>query len=148
MRCASALVGGEVREDYAFVVRDGTIAASGNFTDVSAKAADLGEAIFFITRSAGEFQDSVNGHSHAYQILLRGWADDWTFADWRSNALYKIIPELQRRWRRLLGIRRRIFGNAFRGHNDGRRSSSISTAQATLFGPKQLFAPPLIPAYA
>ena len=37
----------------------------------------------------------VNGHSHAYQILLRGWADDWTFARWRSDALYKVIPQLQ-----------------------------------------------------
>ena len=31
----------------------------------------------------------INGHSHAYQILLRGWADDWTFASWRSEALYR-----------------------------------------------------------
>ncbi|HVA29084.1 MAG TPA: amidohydrolase family protein, partial [Candidatus Baltobacteraceae bacterium] len=36
----------------------------------------------------------VNGHSHAYQILLRGWADDWTFAKWRSDALYKVVPQL------------------------------------------------------
>ncbi len=92
VRCASALVGGEVREDYAFVVRDGTIAASGNFTDVSAKAADLGERSFSTDQLV--VPGFVNGHSHAYQILLRGWADDWTFADWRSNALYKIIPEL------------------------------------------------------
>jgi len=36
----------------------------------------------------------INGHSHAYQILLRGWADDWTFARWRSDALYKVVPQL------------------------------------------------------
>ncbi|MDQ2866068.1 MAG: amidohydrolase family protein, partial [Candidatus Eremiobacteraeota bacterium] len=36
----------------------------------------------------------VNGHSHAYQILLRGWADDLTFVRWRSEALYKVVPHL------------------------------------------------------
>ena len=36
----------------------------------------------------------INGHSHAYQILLRGWADDWPFAKWRSDALYRVVPQL------------------------------------------------------
>jgi 5-methylthioadenosine/S-adenosylhomocysteine deaminase len=36
----------------------------------------------------------VNGHSHAYQILLRGWADDLPFAKWRSDALYRVVPQL------------------------------------------------------
>ncbi len=31
VRCARALVGGQLREDYAFVVRDGRIAAAGQF---------------------------------------------------------------------------------------------------------------------
>src|SRR5207248_11280102 len=36
----------------------------------------------------------VNGHSHAYQILLRGWADDLPFSRWRSDALYRVVPQL------------------------------------------------------
>ncbi len=92
VRCARALVGGELREDYAFVVRDGTIAAAGNFLDVRTEASELDARSFPGDRLA--VPGFVNGHSHAYQFLLRGWADDWTFADWRSDALYKVVPGL------------------------------------------------------
>jgi 5-methylthioadenosine/S-adenosylhomocysteine deaminase len=92
VRCARALVGGETRRDYAFVVRDGSITYAGDYAVVREHAGEL------YTRS---FPDDrlivpgfVNGHSHAYQILLRGWADDWTFARWRSDALYKVVPQL------------------------------------------------------
>jgi 5-methylthioadenosine/S-adenosylhomocysteine deaminase len=92
VRCARALVGGETRHDYAFIVRDGTITYAGDFAIVREHAGDL------YTRS---FPDDrlivpgfINGHSHAYQILLRGWADDWTFARWRSDALYQVVPKL------------------------------------------------------
>jgi 5-methylthioadenosine/S-adenosylhomocysteine deaminase len=37
----------------------------------------------------------INGHSHAYQILLRGWADDVPFDTWRSDALYRVVPRLE-----------------------------------------------------
>ena len=50
------------------------------------------------TRAYGEHElvmpGLVNGHSHAYQILMRGWADDLPFARWRSDALYKVVPRL------------------------------------------------------
>lgn len=36
----------------------------------------------------------INGHSHAYQILLRGRADDLTFDRWRSEHLYRVVPQL------------------------------------------------------
>ncbi|MGA9945615.1 MAG: amidohydrolase family protein [Candidatus Cybelea sp.] len=92
VRCARALVSGELREDYAFVVRDGKIVAAGDFHDVRAAAH---------TRSVRSFPADrlvvpgfINGHSHAYQILLRGWADDWPFAKWRSDALYRVVPQL------------------------------------------------------
>ncbi|MGB6601438.1 MAG: amidohydrolase family protein [Candidatus Cybelea sp.] len=92
VRCARALVSGELREDYAFVVRDGKIVAAGDFHDVRAAAH---------TRSVRSFPADrlvvpgfINGHSHAYQILLRGWADDWPFAKWRSDALYHVVPQL------------------------------------------------------
>ncbi len=92
VRCARALVGGALREDYAFVVRDGSIAAAGDFGEVRSRAGDLPARSYPADRLV--VPGFVNGHSHAYQILLRGWADDWTFAKWRSEALYRVVPYL------------------------------------------------------
>lgn len=92
VRCARALVGGKLREDFAFVVRDGVIAASGDFSEVRDRARDLDARSFPADRLV--VPGFINGHSHAYQILLRGWADDWPFAKWRSDALYRVVPLL------------------------------------------------------
>jgi 5-methylthioadenosine/S-adenosylhomocysteine deaminase len=92
VRCARAIVSGELREDYAFVVRDGAIAASGDFLEVRDGARDLEARAFPADRLV--VPGFINGHSHAYQILLRGWADDWPFAKWRSDALYRVVPRL------------------------------------------------------
>ncbi|HVN69849.1 MAG TPA: amidohydrolase family protein [Candidatus Binatia bacterium] len=92
VRCARAIVSGELREDYAFVVRDGAIAVAGDFLTVRDGARDLGARTFPSDRLV--VPGFINGHSHAYQILLRGWADDWPFAKWRSEALYRIVPRL------------------------------------------------------
>lgn len=92
VRCARALVGGELQEDYAFVVRDGIIVTAGKFADVRDAARDLEARAFPADRLI--VPGFINGHSHAYQILLRGWADDWPFQKWRSDALYRVVPEL------------------------------------------------------
>jgi 5-methylthioadenosine/S-adenosylhomocysteine deaminase len=92
VRCARALVGGELRRDYAFAIRDGTIADAGDFRYVRERAADLEARSFPEDRLI--VPGFVSGHSHAYQILLRGWADDRSFAQWRSEALYKVVPRL------------------------------------------------------
>lgn len=92
VRCARALVGGEAREDFAFAVRDGTIVDSGDYAGVREAAADLETRSFPADRLI--VPGFINGHSHAYQILLRGWADDWTFERWRSDALYRVVPFL------------------------------------------------------
>lgn len=92
VQCARALVGGEPRNDYGFAVRDGAIVEAGNFRDVRNSAGDLPTRSFPPDRLV--VPGFVNGHSHAYQILLRGWADDWTFERWRSEALYRVIPQL------------------------------------------------------
>ncbi|GAC1657176.1 MAG: amidohydrolase family protein [Vulcanimicrobiaceae bacterium] len=93
VRGASAMVGGPDVQDFAFTVREGRIGITGPYTEVSAKYPDG------LVRS---FPDDcivvpgfINGHSHAYQILLRGWADDLPFSQWRSEALYRIVPQLQ-----------------------------------------------------
>lgn len=92
VRCARAIVSGEERRDYAFVVRDGTIVAAGDFREVRDGARDLGARAFPGDRLV--VPGFVNGHSHAYQILLRGWADDLPFERWRSDALYRVVPQL------------------------------------------------------
>ena len=92
VQCARALVGGEPRYDYGFAVRDGAIVETGNFRDVRDVAGDLPTRSFPPDRLV--VPGFVNGHSHAYQILLRGWADDWTFDRWRREALYRIVPQL------------------------------------------------------
>jgi 5-methylthioadenosine/S-adenosylhomocysteine deaminase len=92
VRCARALVSGETREDYAFVVRDGRIVASGDYLAVRDMGRELQARSFPADRLV--VPGFINGHSHAYQILLRGWADDWPFAKWRSEALYRVVPQL------------------------------------------------------
>lgn len=92
VQCARALVGGEPRYDYGFAVRDGAIVETGNFRDVRDAAGDLPTRSFPPDRLV--VPGFVNGHSHAYQILLRGWADDWTFERWRREALYRVVPQL------------------------------------------------------
>ncbi len=64
----------------------------GDYAVVREHAGDLPERSFPADRLI--VPGFVNGHSHAYQILLRGWADDWSFARWRSDALYKVVPQL------------------------------------------------------
>ncbi|HTU70314.1 MAG TPA: amidohydrolase family protein [Candidatus Baltobacteraceae bacterium] len=92
VRCARALIGGEVRRDYAFVVDDGTITFAGDYSIVRENAGDRPVRAFPQDRLV--VPGFVNGHSHGYQILLRGWADDRTFARWRSDALYRVVPRL------------------------------------------------------
>ena len=92
VRCARALVSGETREDYAFVVRDGRIVASGDYLALRDMGRELQARSFPADRLV--VPGFINGHSHAYQILLRGWADDWPFAKWRSEALYRVVPQL------------------------------------------------------
>ncbi|HEY2473506.1 MAG TPA: amidohydrolase family protein [Candidatus Cybelea sp.] len=92
VRCARALVGGELRKDYAFAVRHGRIAVSGDYAKVLDRAHDLDTRSFPADRLV--VPGFINGHSHAYQILLRGWADDLPFAKWRSDALYRVVPQL------------------------------------------------------
>ena len=92
VQCARALVGGVLRRNYAFIVRDGTIVDGGEFRAIREQAEDLPARSFPDDRLI--VPGFINGHSHAYQVLLRGWADDWTFPRWRSDALYSVVPAL------------------------------------------------------
>jgi 5-methylthioadenosine/S-adenosylhomocysteine deaminase len=92
VQCARALIDAEEVRDFAFAIEDGRIAAIDS-VEVLEKRYPHGDR-----RRHGDdvlvVPGFINGHSHAYQILMRGWADDLPFARWRSDALYKIVPQL------------------------------------------------------
>jgi 5-methylthioadenosine/S-adenosylhomocysteine deaminase len=93
VRCARALAGGEERRDFSFLVEGDRIAATGDAAELASKYPDAA-----VRTHGGDVvvvPGFINGHSHAYQILMRGWADDLPFDRWRSEALYKIVPRLQ-----------------------------------------------------
>lgn len=90
--CARALVRGVVSMNYAFVVQNDRIIAAGDFPSLRRNYPQLRKRSF--GPSSLVIPGLVNGHSHAYQILLRGWADDLPFERWRSEALYRVIPRL------------------------------------------------------
>lgn len=90
--CARAIAGGEERRDFAFAIEGDRIAATGTREALQAQFPGA-EAETYGTGSL-VVPGFINGHSHAYQILMRGWADDLPFARWRSDALYKVVPQL------------------------------------------------------
>ena len=92
VRCARALVDGAERHDFAFAVENDRIAAVDTAENLRlrfphAQLRNHGP-------ESAVVPGFINGHSHAYQILMRGWADDLPFARWRSDALYKVVPQL------------------------------------------------------
>lgn len=92
VRCARALAGGRERRDFAFAVEGDRIVSAGEFGEVAQRYP--GAQIREYGSDVAVVPGFINGHSHAYQILMRGWADDLPFARWRSDALYKIVPSL------------------------------------------------------
>ncbi len=92
VRAERALVDTQERTDFCFAIQDERIAAIAPFEELrerflDASVRDYGEGVALVP-------GFINGHSHAYQILLRGIGDDLPFARWRDEALYTIIPGL------------------------------------------------------
>jgi 5-methylthioadenosine/S-adenosylhomocysteine deaminase len=92
IRASRAIAGGSSRADYGFVIDAGTIVDAGDYSAIRGRNPEAQVRAFPADRLV--VPGFVNGHSHAYQILLRGWADDWTFDRWRSEALYRVVPHL------------------------------------------------------
>ncbi len=92
VRCARALAEGRERRDFAFAIEGERIAAVGTPSNLQHRFPGAAQCIYGddVLVAPG----FINGHSHAYQILMRGWADDLPFERWRSEALYKIVPSL------------------------------------------------------
>lgn len=93
IRCARAIAGGIARQDFAFVVHEGEIIDAGSFAEIRERHRDTPTRAFPADRLI--VPGFINGHSHAYQVLLRGWADDLPFERWRDEALYRVIPHLE-----------------------------------------------------
>lgn len=92
VRCARAIAGGEERNDFGFAIEGDRIVAAGPCAHLAARFSDA--EIRSYGPDVAVVPGFINGHSHAYQILMRGWADDLPFARWRGDALYKIVPQL------------------------------------------------------
>ncbi len=90
--CARAITGGVERRDFAFAIESERICAVGDAQSLIDQFSGAQRLSF--GRDVIITPGFINGHSHAYQILLRGWADDRTFEAWRSDALYRIVPLL------------------------------------------------------
>lgn len=90
--CARAIAGGREVRDFAFAVEGERITATGTRADLQQQFPQA--ALQTYGADAIVAPGFINGHSHAYQILMRGWADDLPFARWRSDALYKVVPQL------------------------------------------------------
>ncbi|MEO6913943.1 MAG: hypothetical protein ABI182_07990, partial [Candidatus Baltobacteraceae bacterium] len=88
VRAVRALVEGKEERDFGLVIENGKFRAVGPFEQL--RAAHLGVEVQTFGDDVALVPGFINGHSHAYQILLRGWADDLTFAQWRSDALYRV----------------------------------------------------------
>jgi 5-methylthioadenosine/S-adenosylhomocysteine deaminase len=90
--CARAVADGKEVRDFAFAVEGERIAATGTRAQLQERFPQA--ALQTYGADAVVVPGFINGHSHAYQILMRGWADDLPFARWRSDALYKVVPQL------------------------------------------------------
>lgn len=92
VRCARAIVGSHEVADYGFAIAGGKIVASGHWNDL--QRLPSGGATYEFGSAVIVVPGFINGHSHAYQTLLRGWGDDLIFARWRDDVLYATVPKL------------------------------------------------------
>jgi len=92
VRAALALVNAQERNDFCFAIESERIAAIAAFEELGRRFPDA--PIREYGPDVALIPGLINGHSHAYQILLRGLGDDLPFARWRDEALYNIVPGL------------------------------------------------------
>ncbi|MFN2588923.1 MAG: amidohydrolase family protein [Actinomycetota bacterium] len=88
IRGALVLTDTGLAEDAAILVEDGAIAGVVAAAGVPAGAAvvDWGDVAIV--------PGTVNAHGHAFQSLLKGFADDRTFESWRDDVLYPFSEDL------------------------------------------------------
>jgi 5-methylthioadenosine/S-adenosylhomocysteine deaminase len=92
VRAALALVNAEAREDFCFAIEGERITAIAHLEKLRERFPDA--AVRTYGAGLALVPGFINGHSHAYQVLLRGIGDDLPFARWRDEALYKVVPGL------------------------------------------------------
>ena len=91
---ARALIDGKETDNVGILVDGERIVGVGEGSSLAVEASREGVKTRRFPNDRLLVPGFVNGHSHAYQILLRGWADDWSFEKWRSDALYRVVPQL------------------------------------------------------
>jgi 5-methylthioadenosine/S-adenosylhomocysteine deaminase len=91
------LRGARVWLDGAFE-RDRSIVIDGaGIVDVVARAEEPSSAAIEDWGEVAIVPGTVNAHGHSFQNLLKGFADDRTFASWRDDVLYPLSAQLDRR---------------------------------------------------
>ena len=90
IRAALVYLDGAFRSDMAIVVSDGLIERVVSVSELGedGRADDWGEVAVL--------PGSVNTHGHAFQNLLKGFADDRPFVSWRDDVLYPFSERLDR----------------------------------------------------
>ena len=78
VHCGLALVDAAAHRDFAFVVENGRITAIDKAESLHLRFPEA--ALRWHGSDVAVVPGFINGHSHAYQILLRGWADDLPFS--------------------------------------------------------------------
>ena len=85
--------GGAVREGWAVAVAEGQIKAVGPAPEVVPAHAGwrlkrMGNRLLL--------PGTINGHSHSFQVLMRGMGEDDDFFGWRAGVLYPVSQSLSR----------------------------------------------------
>jgi 5-methylthioadenosine/S-adenosylhomocysteine deaminase len=93
VRAALVLAEDRWRRDHAFAMQGGRILGTGTLRELAAtfpehEREDWGDVAVL--------PGCVNGHGHAFQVLLRGLGDDLPFLRWRDRILYPFSERLDR----------------------------------------------------
>ena len=86
VRAALVFVNGGFQEDVAIRIEDGRISEVGPAATLGGETEDWGRVALV--------PGTVNAHGHAFQSLLKGFADDRTFQSWRDDVLYPFSERL------------------------------------------------------
>ncbi len=88
----SAVVDGQVLRRPGFLVSESGVIH--HMDNVDALREEFPGAVVERMDGALLMPGTVNGHSHGFQVLMRGMGEDWDFMTWRSQVLYPVSERL------------------------------------------------------
>lgn len=80
---------GKFQKDWALEVSGGTILKV-------APASNFDQKTFTDLGSVALIPGTINTHNHSFQSLVRGFADDMSFFDWRDKGIYRLSLNLKK----------------------------------------------------